>query len=40
MSAVLQSAAGVAASAAPASEWLLEVEDLHVHKITYVEDNK
>ena len=34
MSAVLQSTGGVAASLAPASEWLLEVEDLHVHFVT------
>ena len=34
MSAVLQSAGGVAASPAPAREWLLEVENLHVHFVT------
>ena len=34
MSAVLQSPGGVAASPVPASEWLLEVEDLHVHFVT------
>ncbi|MBI4192808.1 MAG: ABC transporter ATP-binding protein [Betaproteobacteria bacterium] len=34
MSAVLQSAGGVTASPAAASEWLLEVEDLHVHFVT------
>ena len=34
MSAVVQPAGGVAASPAAASEWLLEVEDLHVHFVT------
>jgi peptide/nickel transport system ATP-binding protein len=34
MSAVLQSTGGVAASPATAGEWLLEVEDLHVHFVT------